>query len=305
MSGAQVPGRSRAAEFKRAIARILIYLGLFVVLVFVGGLIVPAASAESRAGIVAGSVVMAVAALAAGALPIMRLDGRPVGALGVAWTRKTLSEVGLGFGIGALAIAVAALVMVVANGLIYTPEPGTAGQWAREAASGLVVLTPAAAAEELLFRGYAFQWLVRAAGVVTGTLVGSAVFAAAHLSNPDPSALALANLFLAGVLLSVAYLKTRSLWFATAVHLGWNWMMAVPLDLPVSGFELFNAPFYEPVLAGPALLTGGAFGPEGGIAATLGAGLALLALWKLPVITESSEMRALSPLIDRDETERA
>jgi len=194
--------------------------------------------------------------------------------------------------------------MVATHSLSYAPEPGTTATWAREAGSGLVVLTPAAAAEELLFRGYAFQWLVRAAGSLIGTVLGSAAFAAAHLSNPDPSALALINLFLAGVLLSVAYLKTRSLWFATAVHLGWNWMMAIPLDLPVSGFELFNVPLYEPVIAGPSLLTGGAFGPEGGIAATLGAVLALLALWKLPRSVESSELRALRPLIDRDETER-
>jgi uncharacterized protein len=38
--------------------------------------------------------------------------------------------------------------------------------------------------------------------------------------------LGLANIFLAGVMLAVAYLRTRSLWFATGVHLGWNWTMA-------------------------------------------------------------------------------
>jgi uncharacterized protein len=68
----------------------------------------------------------------------------------------------------------------------------------------------------------------------------------------------------------VAYLRTLSLWFATAVHLGWNWAMATLFDLPVSGITAFDTPLYEPVVGGPAWWSGGLFGPEGGVVGTIG-----------------------------------
>src|SRR5690606_12477457 len=115
----------------------------------------------------------------------------------------------------------------------------------------------------------------------------------------NANAFAVANIFLAGVLLSVAYLRTRSLWFATAVHLGWNWTMASLLDLPVSGLEMLNTPLYEPAVSGPDWITGGAFGPEGGLIGLVGFGLALAAVGWLPQFREAPEMRALGPLVDR------
>jgi hypothetical protein len=133
---------------------------------------------------------------------------------------------------------------------------------------------------------------------VIATIGASALFAAAHRTNPNVDMFALVNIFLAGVLLSAAYLRTRSLWFATAVHFGWNWSMASLLDLPVSGLALFDTPLYEPVVGGPAWLTGGAFGPEGGMAATVAFVLAAFAVWRLPGLDETEEMRALRPLVD-------
>jgi membrane protease YdiL (CAAX protease family) len=302
MTGVHAPGVTRADELKRALGRVLLFIVLFLACLTLGTFIVPGATESSTWGLFAGSILTAVAAAAAGAFLIVRLDRRHAGALGVAWTSLTLRELGLGSLIGGSGILAAALLMIGTDSLRYGAQAGSLGAWGLEAGRALIVLAPAAAAEELLFRGYAFQWATRATGPVTATLLGSAAFAAAHLSNPDLGVLAVINLFGAGILLSVAYLKTRSLWFATAVHLGWNWTMAVPLDLPVSGLELFDAPMYEPVIAGAPVLTGGSFGPEGGLAATLAALVALLAIVKLPGVREAAEMRALSPLVDLDET---
>ena len=51
--------------------------------------------------------------------------------------------------------------------------------------------------------------------------------------------------------------------------------MAVPLHAPVSGIE-FESPLYKAMTSGPSWLSGGAWGPEGGLAAALSliAGLA-------------------------------
>lgn len=300
--GSRAPGVTRAAELKRALGRILLFTILFLVCLTVGTLIVPGATESSTWGLFAGSIVTVVAATVAGAFLLVRLDRRPAAALGIAWTSQTPRELGLGFLIGAASMITGVLLLLAVDSLRYSREAGSLGLWALEAGRGLIVLVPAAAAEEVLFRGYPFQWLTRATGPVVATLLGSAAFAVAHLSNPALSPLAIANLFAAGVLLSVAYLKTRSLWFATAVHIGWNWTMAVPLDLPVSGLDLFNAPMYEPVISGSPILTGGNFGPEGGLAATLAATVALVSIAKLPGVREAEEMKALSPLVDPDET---
>jgi hypothetical protein len=61
----------------------------------------------------------------------------------------------------------------------------------------------------------------------------------------------------------------QSLYAAWMAHLAWNWVMAVPLHASVSG-ERFEAPGYHAVTVGPPWLSGGAWGPEGGLAAALG-----------------------------------
>jgi hypothetical protein len=158
------------------------------------------------------------------------------------------------------------------------------------------VLAVAAASEEALFRGYPFQVLAQRFGAVTATATGSVLFALAHGANPSVGLFAMTNIFLAGVLLSVAYLKTCSLWFATGVHLGWNWAMASLFDLPVSGIAFFDTPLYEPVVGSPQWFTGGMFGPEGGMVGTLGFAAALLAVFGLRSVRVADETRARRPL---------
>lgn len=238
------------------------------------------------------------AALVAGWLLLARLDGRPPGALGFAWTSHTLREALSGLALAAASLAVVVGALALAGAVVYRPQAGAAVGYAAALADDFVVLAVAAAAEEALFRGYPFQVLVQGIGAAPATLLASFAFGLAHIGNPNIGAFALINLVLAGILLSVAYLRTRSLWFASAVHLGWNWTMASVLDLPVSGLEFFDTPLYEPMTAGPAWVTGGAFGPEGGLAGTAALVLALVAVVRLPGLREAPEIRARRPLID-------
>ena len=57
------------------------------------------------------------------------------------------------------------------------------------------------------------------------------------------------------------------IWTAVGVHLGWNALLAC-LDTPVSGVP-FRIPLLDYRPGGPVWLTGGGFGPEGGLAATV------------------------------------
>ena len=122
--------------------------------------------------------------------------------------------------------------------------------------------------EELLFRGYLFQRAVEIVGPVPATILGSALFAVAHLYNPGINAFAVINIFLAGVFFSLCYLRTGSLWLPVAAHIAWNFLLAKVFGLPVSGLD-FGAAFLQTAITGPEVITGGLFGPEGGVAAAL------------------------------------
>ena len=227
------------------------------------------------------TVVTLVAAVGAGFILLRWLDHRPLSALGFGLTRQQarLFAFGAAIGIGALLLIVVA--MVGLGWLDFRGDSGSLGGWIGTLVRDFALLGIAAAAEEAIFRGYAFQVLARGAGPWPALLLTSGGFAWAHANNPSVGNVALFNIFLAGLLLGAAYLLTKSLWFATAIHVGWNWAMASLADLPVSGLEILNTPLYEPQLSGPAWFTGGAFGPEGGFAGTIAFTAALVAVWWL------------------------
>jgi membrane protease YdiL (CAAX protease family) len=89
-----------------------------------------------------------------------------------------------------------------------------------------------------------------------------------HVDNPGADAESIGLVILAGFFLGSVLVATKSLYAAIAVHFAWNWAMAAGLHTPVSGLPII-APDYRVVDAGPDWLTGGTWGPEGGLAAGL------------------------------------
>lgn len=143
----------------------------------------------------------------------------------------------------------------------------------------MIYLLALAAGEEILFRGYLFQRLVETIGPVASTLLVSLAFAIAHfVDGREASPLSVLNIFLAGVLFALGYLRTGSLWLPMAMHAAWNIFFALIVGLRVSGLS-FGGSLVRTIPMGPDFLTGGSFGPEGSITATvaLAIGIALLA----------------------------
>jgi membrane protease YdiL (CAAX protease family) len=141
----------------------------------------------------------------------------------------------------------------------------------------LLISVAVAFYEELAFRGYILQNLRADWGVIVALVVSSLLFGVFHGLNPNATLLALSNIFLAGVLLAACYLATRSLWLAMAFHFSWNFVQGPLLSFPLSGLD--TPGLLVTRIEGNPLVTGGAFGPEGGL---LGSGvmcLGLLLLW--------------------------
>ncbi|MBW8773144.1 MAG: CPBP family intramembrane metalloprotease, partial [Gemmatimonadetes bacterium] len=126
--------------------------------------------------------------------------------------------------------------------------------------------------------GVGYIALSRAFGRLGPAIVLSVLFGAAHLGNPNVTPLAVANVTLAGIFLSAALWLPGGIWAATGVHLGWNITLAA-LGAPVSGLN-FTLPMLDYAMGGPSWLTGGSFGPEGGVIATVIVAAAAVVLFR-------------------------
>ena len=131
----------------------------------------------------------------------------------------------------------------------------------------LAVFIPAALHEELAFRGYVYQKLrqwSRGAAIA----ISAAVFALLHTGNYGVSAMAIANIVIAGMMLALAYELYRRLWFPIGVHFAWNVLSGPVLGFPVSGF-VTRGSLLRVYGTGPATVTGGLFGIEASVCMTL------------------------------------
>lgn len=265
---------------------------LLVVLFIAPGALLPSTNVAAQ------STVVLIAGLLA-AWSVLRLDGRGLGALGFYVHRDASPEsvFGLALGVGVALIAV--LGMFALGGVGWEGQEGSVSGWVLAGFGSLWFFLIPAAAEEVLMRGYLFQALADSFGNATGLWVTSILFGLMHLGNPNWSYLGLANIVVAGLFLGVVYLKTRSLWYATAAHLGWNWAHGFLADLPVSGLDLVDAPLLEGVTRGSEWIGGGAFGPEGSAVATVVVAVAAVVLWRAEWLKPGAGALAARPLVER------
>ncbi|MGQ9819383.1 MAG: lysostaphin resistance A-like protein [Candidatus Kapaibacteriales bacterium] len=122
--------------------------------------------------------------------------------------------------------------------------------------------------EEIIFRGYVFQLFAERRSPYATVLVFSVIFALAHLSNPNLLPIGFFNIFLAGVVFSIMYLRTKSLWLGIGFHTGWNFFQLILLGSPVSGVDYLQNIVRTKITDFPTILFGGQFGIEGGLFTT-------------------------------------
>ncbi len=210
------------------------------------------------------AITLFVPAAAALVLTVRFVDHRPLTAFGVGfvpgWTRK----LGAGLATGGVMLA-SLLAACYAIGYVHIGWTATqVSPWTLGAT--FVLLLVSAASEELIFRGFPLQILVEGAGKWPAIIGLSGLFGLLHAYNPNASALGTLNTGLAGILLSLAYVNTRSLWFSYGIHIGWNVGLGFVLGFPLSGLDI--ASLWTTGTAGSDTILGGGYGPEGGLMAT-------------------------------------
>ena len=207
-------------------------------------------------------------------------DRRPFVDLGLVWNRQGGFDLAAGIGIAGLMMA---LVFVVELALGWIRIETLAWQvespfhWISDLVVMLHFFILVGVYEELLMRGYLLQNLRDGLNLKWAFLLSSVIFAIFHAVNPGYSPLAWVGLLAAGLFLASAYARTRQLWLPIGLHIGWNFFLGPVFGFPVSGKSF--AILFQQVSQGPAWLTGGEFGPEGGLILLPALVLGFLLVW--------------------------
>jgi membrane protease YdiL (CAAX protease family) len=211
------------------------------------------------------------------------LDRQSFASLGFAQRRGWLWEIGFGVILGFVLIS-SIFCIEWAGGWLTVSH----GVWRFQALGPALLMLAgyfalfilAGASEEIVFRGYILQNLREWPGTILAVVISSILFGLVHGLNPHFNLFAVLNIALAGVAFCYAYLITGNLWLPLAFHFSWNFFQGPVFSFPVSGMISGGLLMTQVSQAGSAI-TGGAFGPEGGLTG-LGAqllGLLILRLW--------------------------
>ena len=134
----------------------------------------------------------------------------------------------------------------------------------------LLMWIPQGASEEIMFRGYMIPAFANRYKRVVAVAVSSILFSVFHSLNKGYTPLASVNLALIAVLFALIYFLTDDIWMTSAIHTAWNLTQGNIYGLQVSGNNAANSVImtvYDKNYS--ALITGGDFGPEGGLAVTI------------------------------------
>ena len=171
-------------------------------------------------------------------------------------------EAGAGFFTGTALLGFGALILLLSGHFHWTDIDFDALPLLKSI--GLLIVI--AFSEELVFRGYILNNLLRSFSKWGALIISAILFAGFHISNPGITPLAFANLALVGVLLGINYIYSRNLWFSILLHFSWNLFQGPLMGFKVSGLSLPTVLQQE--IKGDLILTGGDFGLEGSVLIT-------------------------------------
>ncbi|WP_186577031.1 CPBP family intramembrane glutamic endopeptidase [Aquibacillus kalidii] len=182
--------------------------------------------------------------------------------------RGSMADLGFGLLLGAVSITVI-FGILLSTGNVELLNSFNNPNFSTYTLSFLIMFLLVGLFEEMLFRGYMMvtmldrgntKWMIY--------LIPALVFSVSHATNPNVSVIGLVNIFLVGILFAYMFDATNSLWLPIGYHVTWNYFQGNVFGFAVSGTTphgIYNMEIQE----GNQLLTGGTFGLEGGVLATI------------------------------------
>jgi membrane protease YdiL (CAAX protease family) len=220
-------------------------------------------------------------------LVLRLLDKKQLKDIGMSGLKGNWRNLLFGFLFGAVSIAVIFAILMV-TGRVAVQNGWGSPDLPVSMFSGLVLFIFAGVREELFSRGYCIFAFMQMKRLWLSILLSSMVFALLHGLNPNVNVIGLINIVLVGFLLSFMYVKTGNLWMPIGYHIAWNYFQGNIFGLPVSG-KVVTA-LYNIQILRKDLLSGGLFGPEGGVLATIIVLIGFGAVWFYTIRQEKKRL---------------
>lgn len=148
-------------------------------------------------------------------------------------------------------------------------------------------------AEEIYIRGWLVPIISYHKNAYLAILIASTMFSYFHLDNNGASWLSTLHLFVFGLFTAVYAMKRGNIWGPCGFHFAWNFIMGNVYGFHVSGYDSESSLMYF-TTSNRTFITGGQFGPEGGIPGLVVFILALL--WAIFILKDTSkEQESLYP----------
>jgi uncharacterized protein len=278
--------------------RVILFVAFYFALLLIAGFILVYVQKKSPAttdkNIATGSIsyllfiVNAVVSVAAVWLFRKIIDRRSFESMGFS-IDKNGAHAGTGFFLGIFLLCAGTCILYFSKNLQWTDISFNGNDLF--ISFGLMVIV--AFYEEIVFRGYILNNLLESVNKWLALIISAFIFTLAHISNPGFSIVGAVNILLAGILLGLNYIYTRNLWFSIMLHFTWNFFQGPILGYEVSGMPLKS--LLQHVIQGSELVTGGKFGFEGSLVATL---LYILAIGAFIWVYEKKYALSPSPQTD-------
>ena len=123
--------------------------------------------------------------------------------------------------------------------------------------------------EEVVFRGYLMTRLAAKKGKWIAIILSSIFYLVFRMSNPSTSKLDLINIFLISIVMSLLYWYFDNILVIAIFHAFWNFISGVVFGFNISGIKVSDTIFTVDAISDKQILTGGSYGIEGSIIATV------------------------------------
>lgn len=167
----------------------------------------------------------------------LKQERRSLGELGLSWRSEIASRFALGLVAGSLLFLLAALIL---RGLMPFHWEQNRTVFLGAVASTFLWHLVTNTCEELAFRGYAFDGLIRSIGHWYAQLIVAISFAAFHFLSGWPWHVALFSTTIGSLLFGLVFVRWRSLPAAVGVHAAWNFSRDLILGTPPGASALLR-----------------------------------------------------------------
>lgn len=204
-------------------------------------------------------------------------DKKPIREIGLINIKKGYKDLFKGLAFGALSMILVFIILIV-SGNISLQSPLSNPNFNISLLIQLVFFIFVGINEEMFSRGYCMTVLRQTGNTWIVLIVSSIIFSVMHSLNPSMSIISYVNLFLVGLLFAYMFLRSNNLWLPIGYHITWNYFQGNIFGFQVSG--LSTESLYKLNTPVNNIITGGGFGPEGGLVVTFIIIVGFIYMWK-------------------------